>query len=170
MPVKRYPGRPIEVMCPVNAKEMDIVQERIVLRKDMLRKCTEEFIRNPLCRVNAVISDRATFKTSALVQFVAERQMTIPPPGRIGVLCPNRTMVEMFARAYQIEFPTLRVRNPLVATPEEVKHGCWNGWTVPEVYADEMFLMNTREVHAVPNLVCGIGTLPRAVIVRVNAW
>src|SRR5208282_2462953 len=47
---------------------------------------------------NAVVSDRRTYKTTALIQFVIERLLILPPPARVGVVCPNRQMMDLFAR------------------------------------------------------------------------
>lgn len=166
---KRYEGRPIEVLIPETRAECDTVQRMVVNLKRRLRDALEA---DPTERgFRAIVADRAQFKTTALVQFVAERQMNVNPPIRVGVLCPNQNMVRLFTNAYQTEFPTLRVRNPLVATPEEVIRGRWAGEEVNEVYADEIFMMNPHELRQIPGFVCGIGTLMESpVLIRISSW
>lgn len=143
--------------------------------KDLMREChTAHFSDRAgrITRLNAVISDRATYKTTALIQFVGERMLILAPPARVGVVCPNIEIAKRFAIQYQEVFPDgpAGIRNPLVASIDEVSHGCWNGWEVSEVYAEEMFMMRPREIHAIPNFICGIGTLHRPVTIRVENW
>jgi hypothetical protein len=164
---KHFERRPIEVLIPETQQEIDEVQSRVVQLKALLRDLDGKYR-------NAVISDRATFKTTALIQFIAEKMMNLEPPARVGVLCPSQTIVERFARAYQMEFPTLRVRNPLVATPDEVNHGKWHGFPVSEVYAEEMFMISPADIERVAaqyNFIGGIGTLPpKPIVARITNW
>ena len=158
---------PIEVLIPETEKERNEVQSRIIELKELLR--------NLNVNANAVISDRATYKTTALVQFIAELQMNLEPPKRIGVVCPNRQITEQFAYAYQQEFPTLRVRNPLVDSIDNVLRGCWRGrFDVDAVYAEEIFLMLPRQIDELSlmhKFVGGIGTLPpRPTLAKINNW
>ena len=164
MGVKRYDRAPIEVLIPENRQEMDEVQRRVVELKNLFRNARDS-------KDNVIIADRASFKTTALVQFVAERMMNLEPPARVGVLCPNSAMVEQFARAYQIEFPTLRVRNPLVASYNEIcTRGGWRGGEVVEIYAEEIFMMHPS-VMDLPEFVFGVGTLEkRPVSARIRNW
>jgi len=121
---------------------------------------------------NAVVSDRRTYKTSALIQFVAERMLVLPPPARVGIVCPNMDMTRRFALEYQMTFPDgpAKLRNPLVASIDEVLHGIWRGWLVPEVYAEEMFRIPWQQLREVPNFVAGIGTLHPPVSLRIEKW
>lgn len=164
---KLYERRPIEVLIPETQQEIDEVQLRVIQLKQMLRQMDGKYS-------NAVITDRATFKTTALVQFIAERMMNLEPPARIGVVCPNRAIAEHFARTYQTEFPTLRVRNPLVDSVDEVIRGKWRGFRVEEVYAEEMFLIAPRELDELAaqyKFKGGIGTLPpKPVLCKITNW
>jgi hypothetical protein len=143
------------------------IQKQVCELKDLLRSAG-------VCENhdNAVISDRATFKTTALIQFVAERMLILPPPGRVGVVCPNYEIATRFAREYQEMFPSgpAHLRNPLVDSIDDVIRGKWQGWSVPEVYAEEMFMLAPRDLFAIPNFICGIGTLNHPVGLRIKNW
>lgn len=116
---------------------------------------------------NAIVADRRSYKTTALVEFVGERILLLPPNKEVGVVTPNRTTAEMFFEQYRKTFPTLRV--PLLDPCEAVLHGKWRGIDVAEVYADEVFMMSP-EILQVPNFRCGIGTLLRPVSIRIERW
>src|SRR5208282_6421903 len=146
-------NHPPQDALKVSDKEGMEIQKAICELKDLLRSAS----RNN--HNNAVVSDRRTYKTTALIQFVIERLLILPPPARVGVVCPNRQMMDLFAREYQILFPALPIRNPLVATIDEVLEGCWRCWDVPEVYAEEMFMIPASRLRSVPNFIAGIGTL-----------
>ena len=164
---KQYMRPPIEVIIPENQQEINEVQSKIVLLKEKLRLLDGK-------SSNAVIADRASLKTSAMVQFLAELQMNQEPPTRVGVICPNRDIAQRLAFAYQTEFPTLRVNNPLISSADEVIRGKWRGFRVGVVYAEEMFLMHPREIDEVAaqyKFLGGIGTLPpRPVLARITNW
>lgn len=171
---KSYERQPIEVIIPENQQELDTVQQMIVNLKRQLNEALDEF-QEPtkmIAGFTAIVADRAQFKTTALVQFVAERQMNLDPPARVGVVCPNYPMVDLFARAYQREFPTLRVRNPLVGVADDFYRGKWRGMCeIPEVYADEIFMIRRRELAQIENFVCGVGTLTKLpVTVKITNW
>jgi|SRR5271157_2584845 len=159
-------------------KTREAMQRQTCRLKDLLRAACVDFYevqsgaRAQFAHQNVVISDRRTSKTTALIQFVAERMMILPPPQRVGVVCPTLSIVRQFAEQYQILFPNgpAGIRNPLIATIDEVRQGRWDGWEVPEVYAEEMFLVPSRALLSIPNFVVGIGTLNGSAALRIDKW
>jgi hypothetical protein len=113
--------------------------------------------------------DRRTYKTTALIQFVAERLLILPPPARVAVICPDYHIARHFDDQYRVAFPNLR--RPIVTTVEEVLHrGTLAGSGTTEVYAEEIFQIPPRLLHQVPNFIVGIGTLNHPVSLRIENW
>jgi hypothetical protein len=117
---------------------------------------------------NAVISDRATFKTTALVEFVAERLLALAPPAEVGVVTPDTKSATLFMRAFTRTFPNVRL--PLVEPYVMGNSPFWCGLDVREVYADEMFKIPYMKLREIPHFVCGIGTLNEPVSLRIDKW
>jgi hypothetical protein len=124
---------------------------------------------------NAVNADRAQGKTTALVQFVAERTLMLGPLDKIVVLAPTEDIAYNFNRVYERNFPTLRV--PIILSigtenaPAELNLRGINN--IKEVYAEEMFLMDHKRVAQFKEqfgLTAGVGTLPRPVILSIYKW
>lgn len=125
-------------------------------------------------RNNCAHSDRATGKTTALVQFIAERHLVVHPDKKVGVIVPNTQVGKLFERQFKEQFPTVRL--PLlfvVGDNDQQAISQVQGSEVEEVYAEEMFMMRFRTIDMLEQMgvfVCGVGTLKRPAGVRINSW
>jgi hypothetical protein len=146
--------------------------------KDILREAMQNFYADPKApRNNAVCSERATGKSVALVQFVAERLMTLHPAKEVGVVVPNSNIGKRFEDQFLESFP--RLRRPIIAPCGEIgdfEGGGYNrfrGHEIAESYAEEMFLISPRIIAVLEqqyNFVAGVGTLHRPVGIRIRLW
>jgi hypothetical protein len=119
---------------------------------------------------NAVHSDRQTGKTTALIQFVAERTLILPysDENKIAVVVPDQNFVRRFEDQFTANFPTLR--QPLVF-PASSDH--LQGQKIHEVYAEEIFLIPCRRIAEIAehfNFVAGVGTLQSIVSLNIKEW
>jgi len=119
---------------------------------------------------NAIHSERATGKTTALVQFVAERTLILPysDENKIGVVTPSQDLAHRFEEQFTENFPTLR--QPLVL-PFSSDH--LRGNKIAEVYAEEIFLIPYRSIREIADhfkFIAGVGTLQSIVSLNIKQW
>lgn len=148
--------------------------ESVFTIKEQLRRCHARFNSHPGQDVTAIHADRASGKTVALVQFVAERMLSVDMKDKIAVLIPMESIECNFSAAFMTHFPTLPL--PLIFSaqrdPQQIISAMM-GEHIDEVYVEEMFLIPFKTIDhlrqaSVP-LVAGVGTLHGPAIV-VAQW
>jgi hypothetical protein len=146
--------------------------------KDKLREIQqrrESGVVTTVTASNAIHSERQTGKTTALVQFVAERTLILPysDENLIAVLTPNLDIARRFEEQFIANFPTLRC--PIVSDvgkSEDFEYSL-QGHKIHEVYAEEMFLIPCRRIHEIADafkFVAGVGTLQSIVSLNIKQW
>jgi hypothetical protein len=149
-------------------RQQEEIQKQVCRLKDLLRDALK-WTKDGGQGANAVISDRRTYKTTALIEYVAERLLILPPPARVAVVCPDYNIASHFDYRYRTVFPN--VRRPIVTDILQVlHHGALDGSGTVEVYAEEVFAIPAAKLRQVPNFVVGIGTLIHPVSLRIENW
>lgn len=137
-------------------------------------------LRNALGRpgeANVIHSDRASGKTTGLVQFVAERTLILPYEKKILVIAPNLDIARRFEGQFRDDFPKLRV--PDFVTFQRETGSCiaarFSGREYEEVYIEEVFLIRCETVEAIRlyfkyKYIAGVGTLESVASFKITRW
>jgi hypothetical protein len=158
--------------------EMRVTSPYVYDMKDELRRIQREWKANEGRGTGAPIVDnfvhsrRSEGKTTALVEFIAERHLTLRAPQVCGVVSPSVDMAVHFERMFHEMFPQIRL--PRVVCAEDARSRIEGAFRadhdVVEVYADEMLMMEPRFIKSIQNFVAGVGTIERATALRLDRW
>lgn len=110
-------------------------------------------------RSTAVLSDRATGKTTTIVDVVASRILILPRDRKIVLAAPEKNLLDNLRRAYAQKFP-------FIPSPEfwNLAEGVRKGVHVDEIYVDEWFCLGCeikrglKEIVNPGGFVMGVGS------------